>query len=69
MSFNWSIEPLPEMTDKQFVSWQNLLEEKVGITVLDHRRSFLQLGVGTQMRDYQVNNYDDYYTMIYYTTL
>ena len=57
----WSIRRLPEMEAAQFQQWQQLLEQRTGITLSDERRPFLETNLGIRMREIGFGSYQDYY--------
>lgn len=48
---NWSIVNAPDLSDQQFSEWKKLLEERVGISVGDSQKQFLQSQVSIRMRE------------------
>ena len=60
----WSLQPLADMTAKEFQDWQALLEERVGIVLNEQRRSFLQTNLATRMREVGVADYATYYQQV-----
>ena len=41
---SWAYEAPQELTNDQYARWQNLLEERTGISFLQHK-SILQIGI------------------------
>lgn len=60
----WSLQPLPDMSDKQFRQWQGLLEDRTGMRLTEQRKSFLRTSLGMRMREIGCADYDDYYQQI-----
>ena len=52
---------LPEMSDRQFAQWVELIESRTGMTMPSERKSFLVTSVGLRMRELGFDDYDDYY--------
>lgn len=51
---------LPELSDEEFQEWQQLLEERTGISFEKHKQ-ILQTGLVTRMQEIDVKSYRDYY--------
>nr|WP_165857741.1 protein-glutamate O-methyltransferase CheR [Marinobacter sp. JSM 1782161] len=60
----WTLRPLPEMDEAQFRQWQELLEDRTGITLKAERRSFLQTNLGIRMREIGCDTYQAYYEKV-----
>lgn len=60
----WSFQPLPEMDDDQFRQWQQLLENRTGMTLPAERRSFLQANLGIRMREIGCSSYQAYFERV-----
>ncbi|NWO05732.1 MAG: protein-glutamate O-methyltransferase CheR [Alteromonadaceae bacterium] len=60
----WAMHRLRDMDGAQFRQWQQLLEQRTGITVSEERRSFLETNLGIRMREIGVDSYQDYYEHI-----
>lgn len=60
----WSMQPLPEMDKDQFEQWQALLEDRTGMRITAQRKVFLQTGVGSRMRELELNDYQNYYDRV-----
>lgn len=58
------INYLPELEDEQFLLWQKLLEERIGICVADHRRQYIKTCLGLRMRELGLTDYSDYYQQV-----
>ncbi|MCC5810082.1 MAG: hypothetical protein JJU06_06890 [Ectothiorhodospiraceae bacterium] len=52
---------LPDMDDREFARWADLLEERTGMTMPAERKSFLVTSVGLRMREAGYDNYEDYF--------
>lgn len=55
---------MPDMEEEQFLRWQNLLEERTGMCLSPHRKSFLQTSLGIRMRELECDDYEDYYQRV-----
>ena len=60
----WSLKALPDMDEQQFLSWQELLEQRTGIFITEHRKSFLQSSLMNRMRELNCDDYQEYYDRI-----
>lgn len=60
----WSLQKTPELTDLQFEQWNKLLEERTGIQVAAHQRSFLQIQIATRMRELDVKYFSEYFNQV-----
>lgn len=60
----WAYRPMPEMDDQQFQQWQQLLEERTGMTLSPDRRAFLQTNLGIRMREVGSETYQDYFQRV-----
>ncbi|MCG8612770.1 MAG: protein-glutamate O-methyltransferase CheR [Pseudomonadales bacterium] len=60
----WSLQRLPELTAAQFLKWQRLLEERIGISITPQRQSFLQTNLGARMREIGCQSYEEYYQRV-----
>jgi chemotaxis protein methyltransferase CheR/type IV pilus assembly protein PilK len=56
---SWSYQASPELTDEQYACWRALLEERTGISFLQHK-SILQKGLTQRMREIGVESYEQY---------
>ena len=61
---NWAIQTSAELTPKQFSKWQKLVEEKTGMLLPDHRKSFLQSSLSIRMREIGCDSYDKYFEQL-----
>jgi type IV pilus assembly protein PilK len=55
---------MPDMEEEQFLLWQNLLEERTGMCLAPHRKSFLQTSLGIRMRELGCSDYEDYFKKV-----
>lgn len=60
----WKLKALPDMDDKQFLVWQELLEQRTGIYITESRKSFLQSSLMNRMRELNCDDYQEYYERI-----
>lgn len=58
------IKRLPELSDRDFSIWQELLEERLGLQLPEQRRSFLKTSLAIRMRELGYDNYLDYYRYV-----
>jgi chemotaxis protein methyltransferase CheR/type IV pilus assembly protein PilK len=61
---NWSIQTSQELSDKQFQEWKVLVEEKTGMLLPDHRKTFLQSSLNIRMREINCKSYDQYFEQL-----
>jgi len=60
----WSLKDVPELSEEQFVMWSKLLEERAGIYLSSHQRTFIQTHVSMRMRQLGFENFGDYYNCV-----
>ncbi|MFT7129677.1 MAG: type IV pilus assembly protein PilK [Gammaproteobacteria bacterium] len=60
---SWAYEAPQELTNDQYARWQNLLEERTGISFLQHK-SILQKGLRQRMREIGADNYEKYFEKV-----
>jgi len=58
------LSAFPEMDDRQFQQWVELLEQRTGMRLPDNRRSFLVTNLGIRMRELGYSNFQDYYQLL-----
>lgn len=61
---NWSMKNMPVMNGEQFRLWQSLLEERIGMTIGEERKLFLESALSVRMRELDVDDYMGYYTRL-----
>lgn len=61
---SWSIRDMPEMEDEQFRLWQTLLEERIGMSLGQERKLFLETALNVRMRELGLADYVDYYDQL-----
>ena len=61
---NWVIQTSTVLNEKQFSEWQKLVEEKTGMFLPDHRKSFLQSSLNIRMREIGCDSYDQYFSQL-----
>ncbi|MBU2863462.1 CheR family methyltransferase [Reinekea marina] len=54
-----SVNQSPDLSDAAFACWQDTIEERLGLQLPDHRRSFLKTCLSIRMREV---GFDDYLT-------
>jgi type IV pilus assembly protein PilK len=59
----WSYPSLPALTDQQFISWQQLIEDRTGIDLSQHR-PILQSGLTRRLRELDCDDYDAYFRRV-----
>ncbi len=59
----WSYKAPQELTNDQYTRWQNLLEERTGISFLQHK-SILQKGLRQRMREVGADDYESYFEQV-----
>ncbi len=60
----WSLKSLPDMSEQQFLLWQQLLETRTGIFVTEQRKSYLQSSLMQRMRELEYDDYQAFYDHI-----
>lgn len=61
---NWSIKNMPAMEDEQFRLWQTLLEERIGMSMGQERKLFLESSLSVRLRELGLDNYETYYNYL-----
>ncbi len=61
----WALQSIPDLTDAEFSTWQNLLEERTGISFERHKQ-ILQTGLGQRMREVGCLDYGQYFRQVCY---
>lgn len=64
MTQSASVHQAPELSDRAFLTWQELLEERLGLQLPEQRRSFLKTSLAIRMRELGFTDYMDYYRYI-----
>jgi len=59
-----SVSQAPELSDRAFTTWQDLLEERLGLQLPEQRRSFLKTSLSIRMRELGFDDYLDYYRYV-----
>lgn len=57
----WSLQVTPKLNEEQFALWQALLEDRTGMQITEHRKSFLETSLTLRMREIGLTDYDTYY--------
>lgn len=57
---SWTYTTLPELSDEEFQEWQQLLEERTGISFEKHKK-ILQTGLVQRMQEIGTKSYREYY--------
>lgn len=60
----WTLKALPDMDERQFSQWRELLEDRTGIFVTDQRKPYLQSSLMQRMRELECDDYQSYYERI-----
>ncbi len=60
----WSLQSSQEMSESDFQQWKVLVEEKTGMLLPDHRKTFLQSSLSIRMREIDCPSYDDYFQQL-----
>jgi type IV pilus assembly protein PilK len=60
----WSLKSLPDMSEQQFLLWQELLETRTGIFVTEQRKPYLQSSLMQRMRELGYESYQNFYEHI-----
>ena len=64
VSNQWSMQAVPTMDAEQFALWQNLLETRTGIVMVESRRPFLENSLFSRMRQLGLTDYADYLQLL-----
>ncbi len=59
-----SVKQSPEFSDAAFATWQDIVEDRLGLQVPEQRRSFLQTCLSIRMREVGFDDYLQYYQYI-----
>ncbi|MFQ3323617.1 MAG: type IV pilus assembly protein PilK [Pseudomonadales bacterium] len=60
---DWSLKFAPQMSETQYLQWQQLVEERAGIW-FGPQGSILESGVIRRMRALDIESFDDYYQQV-----
>lgn len=60
----WSLQALPELSDRQFDQWSKLLEERTGMQLVAQQKVFLQTQITMRMREIGCDDYGRYYQQL-----
>lgn len=60
----WSLQSSQEMSESDFQKWKVLVEEKTGMLLPDHRKTFLQSSLSIRMREIGCQSYHDYFQQL-----
>lgn len=55
---------LPELDDRQFMRWAELLRQRLGIDVSPRRRNFLSSKLRTRMRELGIDDFQHYFNIV-----
>ena len=55
---------LPDMDDRQFSDWVDLIERRTGLCIAPERRSFLNTGIRMRMGEIGCDDYREYYRQL-----
>lgn len=58
------VNQAPELSDAAFVTWQEIIEERLGLQLSEQRRSFLKTCLSIRMREVGFDDYLAYYNYI-----
>lgn len=58
------VKPSPELSDNAFMAWKGVIEDRLGLQMPDHRRSFLKTCLSIRMREVGFDDYQAYYDYI-----
>lgn len=56
----WTFVNAPELSDEEFKQWRGLLETRVGISLAEHQKQFLQSQVTIRMRELGEEKFSSY---------
>ncbi len=58
------VSQAPDLSDRAFATWQDLLEERLGLQLPEQRRSFLKTSLSIRMRELGFDDYLAYYRYV-----
>lgn len=61
---SWSLTTLPEMDEPIFKKWQELLEDRIGLSLSPQRKTFLQTSLSSRMREIGCLSYEEYFERV-----
>jgi len=61
---SWHLKEVPEMSDKLFGQWVDLVELRTGIRISEARKSFLLTKLSIRMREIKLDDYQKYYEFV-----
>jgi len=64
MADQWSLATIPELDDRQFIQWRELLERRVGMQLTEQRRSLLRTSLNIRMREIGCSDYQEYFELV-----
>ncbi|MDX1342957.1 MAG: CheR family methyltransferase [Reinekea sp.] len=59
-----SVKQSPELSDAAFATWQDIIEDRLGLQLPEQRRSFLKTCLSIRMREIGFDDYLGYYRFI-----
>lgn len=59
-----SVNQAPELSDTAFSTWQEVIEDRLGLQLPEHRRSFLKTCLSIRMREVGYDDYLKYYDFV-----
>lgn len=59
-----SVNQAPELSEKAFLVWQDIIEERLGLQLPDQRKSFLKTCLSIRMREVGFDDYLSYYDFV-----
>ena len=60
----WSNQSLPDLDEKQFEQWRQILEERTGMQITDSRKSYLKTSLVLRMQEIGCLDYQEYFDKI-----
>lgn len=61
---SWQVQELLPMDDNMFRQWQGMLESRIGISILNERKSFLLTSLSARMREIGCKSYRAYMELL-----
>lgn len=59
-----SVNQAPELSDSAFSTWQDIIEDRLGLQLPEHRRSFLKTCLSIRMREVGFDDYQTYHDFV-----
>ena len=61
---HWNLDDMPVLSDDEFYLWQDLMEQRTGVSLSVDRKSFLVSSLSIRMHELGLTNLDEYYKLL-----